>query len=350
VPVGSTPHGLDYAADSGRLYVANEGSGTVSVLAVTDSLVTPVGEIPAGAGTTQVRIDPSGRTGVASNRRANTLTVFDASSGEVVKTVPAGAGPDGIVFLDGYAVVRNSLSPDVTFVNLRNPDIADEIAIGTEPVLAGPRPGVHARPFLNATGDEVLVPSPAAGILQHLHVMMGRPMAMDQTRVGQGTAFLLSLTNEVQEVSPGTYQRMVRFDRAGTYTLRVSLGPDRPQPLAEFALPVVSSSGGAPWLAVAPPGAYIAGQEGVVQYRVTDRRSGAAVEGLRDAVISVYRLAPGQTPWQRVLPAEDAGDGLYQARVVFPEPGTFSATITSRELGLRPEDGARGTVEVVDGG
>jgi hypothetical protein len=236
----------------------------------------------------------------------------------------------------------------VTFVNLANPEIADEIQVGSERLLDEPGPGVDARLFLDATGEEVLVPDPASNRVERIHVMHGRPMAMGQIKVNQGTDFLLALRNRVKEIAPGTYQRVVRFDREGSHTLTIGLGPDKQA--VPFTLNVVSAAAEKAW-AIQPlePGTpYVAGQEGVVQVRVTNQRTGAAEESLRDGVITVYRLTPGRGIWQRVLPAEHVGNGVYQARVVFPEASTFSMSFNSQQLALSPGDSPRVTVEVVN--
>lgn len=340
VAVGNSPHGLDYSAATQRLYVANEGSGTISVVEVRRGEASHVATIEAGKGASQVRIDPSGQIGIASNKQNSSLTVFSTASNEVIKTVKAGGGPDEIVFLEDYALVRNSLTPDVTFVNLASLDIAGEIELGKEPLLTAPWPGFHARLFPGSGGEEVLAPDPATGQVYRIHVMNGHPMVMGQTKVNLGTDFLISLDNRVQEVAPGVYQRVVRFEREGPYALTITPA-DGKQP-AQFTLEVVSSRVEKPWTvqAVAPSEPYVPGQVVPVQYRVIDRQTGAAVEEIGDGIITVYRFAPGQSPWQKVLQAKHVGDGIYQASVVFTEGGTFSMVFSSREFGTASEDGS----------
>jgi hypothetical protein len=161
--------------------------------------------------------------------------------------------------VEDYAIVRNSLSPDVTFVNLTHPEVADEVQVGSEPVLDAPHPGVHARVFLNASGDEVLVPSPAEGQVYQLHVMMGRPMVMSQIRVDRGSEVVIAPANEVHELSPGTYQRIVRFGLAGAHTLTIR--PADSYAPVTFDLNVVAPTARRPWLvsSVAPETPYVAG-------------------------------------------------------------------------------------------
>jgi hypothetical protein len=72
-------------------------------------------------------------------------------------------------------------------------------------------------------------------------------------------------------------------------------------------------------------------------------------EALPDPVITIYRFGPGQAPWQRVLVAEHAPGGIYQADVTFPTGGSFSATLSSLAAGLSPGDVPATTLDVAGG-
>ena len=343
---GRAPHGIDFA--DGRVFIADEAAGAIVVLSVDGDRLIPVGTLPAGEGTTQVRIHPFTHVGVASNRGADSLTVFDATTLEVRRTVAAGRGPDAIAFVEDHAIVRNSLSPDVTFVNLTHPEVADEVQTGSAPVLDAPHPGVHARLSLNAAGDEVLVPSPAEGLVYQLHVMMGRPMVMTQTRVDRGSEVVLAPASEVHELSPGTYQRIVRFGLAGRHTLTVR--PAEGYAPVTFDLDVVSPTPRRPWVvtSVAPETPYVAGREAQVRFQVIETGAAAPDDALPDPVITVYRFGPGQAPWQQVLPAVHTPGGIYQAAITFPGGGSFSATLSSLSAGLSPGDVPPTTLDVAE--
>ena len=159
---------------------------------------------------------------------------------------------------------------------------------------------------------------------------------------------MLSLINTVHELRPGTYQRTVRFAQEGSYDLQIGLSEK--EPTLHFTLNVVPPKADKPWVItpIMPPTPYVAGQSAVMQYRVTNKHTGAAEEQIEDAVITVYSVAPGQAPWQQILQATHVGDGVYQVPVTFPRAGTFSTTFSSLERGLTPQDAAPGTVEVVE--
>ncbi len=341
VAVGDAPHGLEYAAR--RLYVANEGAGTISVLNVEGERVAPIATINAGAGTRQVRIDATGHVGVASNMRANTLTLFNPATNTVIKTIQSGGGPDSIVFLGNYAIVRNALTPNATFVHLDMPDIADNIVLGDAPALTKLATNAHARLFVNGAGDRVLIPGSVEGQIYRLHIMDGRPMAMSQTKVTQGADLILSLVNDTRETSPGVYQRIARFDRAGAYTLTIA---NADKLLAQFTLNIVSTKNVKPWNVelISPMQPYVARQQVVVQFRVVSTQAGATQ--IADGVIRVYRFVPGQVAWQWGALAEYVGDNIYQAKMEFPEAGTYSITFNSLQSDLTAADSPRATVPV----
>ncbi|MBI5652058.1 MAG: YncE family protein [Chloroflexi bacterium] len=337
VPVGNAPHGLDYAAR--RLYVANEGDGTVTVLSIEGERATPLTVIRAGAGARQVKLDPTGKIGAVSNYRANTLTLFNAQTHALIKTIATGGGPDGIVFFERYVIVRNTLTPDATFAHLDNPDIADNLELSNVPLLASPAPDFHARLFV--AGEMVIAPHPVTGQLQRLHLMHGRPMPMDQLKATSGAEFVLSLANTVKEIRPGVYQRVVQFDRAGAYALRVNVAGQAP---IEFTLDVASARAekAARAQLLTPAESYQVGAPAVIRFRVH-----APDNALTDGTITVYKFTPGQGIWQKILPAEFAGNAVYQITLEFPDAGEYAATFSSVKLGLLTQDSPRFTVNVV---
>ena len=87
---------LEGSGDTGKLWVANTGSGEVWLLdATTKALVT---RIPAGRGAHGTAVTPAGKLYVT-NTNDNTVTVIDTTTQKVLSTVPVGNGPNGLIFL-----------------------------------------------------------------------------------------------------------------------------------------------------------------------------------------------------------------------------------------------------------
>src|SRR2546426_12486130 len=87
--LGSTRAGAEL-----RVFVTNEKSDDVTVIdAATRAVVRtiPVGKRPRG-----VAVSPDGRRVYVTNSNSDSLSVIDAKTLEVLSTVPAGVGPGGV--------------------------------------------------------------------------------------------------------------------------------------------------------------------------------------------------------------------------------------------------------------
>ena len=91
VPVGDNPWGLAVTPEGARVYVANHGSHTVSVLSTaTNTVLTtvPVGTNPRG-----LAITPDGAWVYVANYNSSTVSVIATATNTVVDTVPVGEYP-----------------------------------------------------------------------------------------------------------------------------------------------------------------------------------------------------------------------------------------------------------------
>ena len=115
VPVGSVPRNVGVNDKTNRAYVANEGSGTVSVIdGSTNTVVATVpvvASLPFGVGVN----DKTNRAYVA-NFGSGTVSVIDGSTNTVVATVLVGSGPVGVGVNDktNRAYVANEVSESLS--------------------------------------------------------------------------------------------------------------------------------------------------------------------------------------------------------------------------------------------
>jgi YVTN family beta-propeller protein len=94
VPVGTGPFGVAANPAGTRVYVANSGSNTVSVIdttTLTVSATVPVGTQPVG-----VAVNPGGTRVYVANNASNTVSVIDTTTLTVSATVPVGTLPVGV--------------------------------------------------------------------------------------------------------------------------------------------------------------------------------------------------------------------------------------------------------------
>lgn len=82
--------------DGARVYVANPGDGTVSVIDTASNTV--VNTIFIALSPLAVAITPDGTRLYATSNQSATITVIDTATNAVVTTIPVGRNPLGVVF------------------------------------------------------------------------------------------------------------------------------------------------------------------------------------------------------------------------------------------------------------
>lgn len=84
---------VNVTSDGNRLFVANQSSGTVTVLDTDGQLIK---SIPTGAGAIGIAFDPIKNRIYSANRQTGTTTVIDASSYAVLADVATGSHPNNV--------------------------------------------------------------------------------------------------------------------------------------------------------------------------------------------------------------------------------------------------------------
>ncbi|MEW6605820.1 MAG: beta-propeller fold lactonase family protein [bacterium] len=112
-------------------YVANSGANTVSVIDTSTNEV--IATIPVGSSPGGVAITPDGRYAYVTNTGSNTVSVIDTQTNSVIgSSIPVGSGPTGVaVTPDGkYAYVVNNSSQNVSVIDTQtNAVVGDPISI-----------------------------------------------------------------------------------------------------------------------------------------------------------------------------------------------------------------------------
>jgi YVTN family beta-propeller protein len=121
------------APPAGRLFVANSGSDTVSVIDTATNTV--VATIPVGDRPTGVAAAPSGSRVYVTNEISGTVSVINPATSAVVATVPVGVRPIGVAVspLGGEVWVTNAGSHNVSIIST-----ATNAAVATVPVGIAP--------------------------------------------------------------------------------------------------------------------------------------------------------------------------------------------------------------------
>lgn len=147
VPLGKTPWGIAVTPDGSQIYVANQGSNSVSVVATGNYSATHT--IPVGASPWGVAVNPSGSKVYVANSGSGTVSIIDTASQTVIATVTAGSAPHWLaVTPDGNRVfVSNSGDGTVSVIDAGTDTLVRTVAVGGKPE------GVAALP----SGSEVYV-------------------------------------------------------------------------------------------------------------------------------------------------------------------------------------------------
>src|SRR5262249_14199987 len=119
IRVGTNPFGVAVSPDGSKVYVANGGSGTVSVIATATNALTatiPVGNAPFG-----VAVRPDGSKVYVANAGSNTVSVI-ATATNAVSTITDSSFNAPIAF--GVFIIRPSFAGTPGFSNCHGQSVA----------------------------------------------------------------------------------------------------------------------------------------------------------------------------------------------------------------------------------
>jgi YVTN family beta-propeller protein len=134
LPTGAGAEGIDVSPDGREVWVTNRSANTVSIVDVaTDSVVAsldPQGKFPIRA-----KFTPDGKQVWVSCAQSNRVSVFDAKTREMLGAVDVGAVPVGIQMApDGkHAYVANTNDNLVTVIQVADRKVLGTFTTGNEP-------------------------------------------------------------------------------------------------------------------------------------------------------------------------------------------------------------------------
>lgn len=134
IPTGEGAEGIDVSPDGREVWVSNRAAHSLSIIEVARDRVLvnfeSGGEVPI-----RVKFTPDGKQVWVSNARSNAVSVFDAESRQRLGTIEVGAVPVGILMTpDGErAFVANTNANQVTVIDVPNRKVLRTFTTGTEP-------------------------------------------------------------------------------------------------------------------------------------------------------------------------------------------------------------------------
>ncbi len=134
IPTGAGAEGIDVSSDGREVWVSNRGANSVSVINAGKDQVLVTFE-SGGTMPIRVKFTPDGKQAWVSNARSNSVTVFDAVTRQLLDTIVVGAVPVGILMTpDGRrAFVANTNDNKVTVIDVPTRKLLRTFSTGTEP-------------------------------------------------------------------------------------------------------------------------------------------------------------------------------------------------------------------------
>jgi YVTN family beta-propeller protein len=154
IPVVKGPEGIDLTPDGSAIWAAGRTTeGGMSIIdPKTDTVVRTLQTSTKFAN--RIKFTPDGKQALVSDPTAGDLTLFDATSGEVVKKITTAAGPSGILFTrDGKRLfVACAAAAKVQVIDPATWTVTAEVETGNEPdgmayaAASTPAPATAHRP------------------------------------------------------------------------------------------------------------------------------------------------------------------------------------------------------------
>jgi YVTN family beta-propeller protein len=133
--VGSIPntpgvHGIAIAPETGRGFVSNGKSSTVTIFDL--KTLKPIADVPTGQKPDAIIYDPGTSRVFAFNGGGNSATAIDAASGKVAGTVDLGGGPE-FAAADGKGYIFNNLEDESLLLKINSRELKVEQRWPTAP-------------------------------------------------------------------------------------------------------------------------------------------------------------------------------------------------------------------------
>ncbi len=157
IPVGDWPLDTSVSPDGARVYVANSGNGTVSVIDTSANAV--VATVAVGFGTRDVEVSPDGSRVYVVDSVAAALSVIDTVTNTVVGSIAVGGNPQRVAISpDGTrAYVADIATDAVVVVDIVTETVVTAVAVGGYPVGAAISPDGTRVYVINQHDDSVSV-------------------------------------------------------------------------------------------------------------------------------------------------------------------------------------------------
>lgn len=159
VAVGQQPQGVALSPDGHRLWVANSGSGTISVLDTGSDAV--MATLPVAASPVNIAFTPDGRHAYVTDYKSATVVILDAITGKIVgQPIRVQDGPWGVALTpDGRrAYITNCGASTVSVIDTAAASVlGPPISVGTCPLGVAASPNGRRIFVANAYSNSISI-------------------------------------------------------------------------------------------------------------------------------------------------------------------------------------------------
>jgi YVTN family beta-propeller protein len=134
IPVGRMSEGIDITPDDKEVWIANAGDQTISAISVAQSKV--IATFKSGARhANRLKFTIDGKLALVSDPEGDDVVVFDVATRKMLKSVPVGKGPEGILMRPegALAYVACGEEDKLAVIDLAKMEVVDHFTTGQGP-------------------------------------------------------------------------------------------------------------------------------------------------------------------------------------------------------------------------
>jgi YVTN family beta-propeller protein len=134
IPVGKGPEGIDFSPDGREVWSAHSRDGGVSIIDVASKKVVQTIDLGTKR-SNRIKLTPDAKFALVSDLEAGELIVLDAPARRVLKRLPLGKNPEGILIPPAGGVAYVAVNGDnfIAVVDLKNWQVTKKISTGIGP-------------------------------------------------------------------------------------------------------------------------------------------------------------------------------------------------------------------------
>src|ERR1700722_12750126 len=226
IPVGTTPSAIAVDALTNTIYVANSGSGSVSVISGATNAV--IATVTVGTTPSAIAVDPLASLVYVANSGTNNLSVIAEATNTVSATVPTGTNPVAVAVNPQKHVIYvvNKGSGNVTVISGASSTASATVTAGTNPVSVALNPLTNQIYVANNGSNNITLIAGATNAT----TTVADPNAMGPVAVTvnsvTGNAYVANSTsNNVTEIATGTNATTTITDPNATAPAAVAVNP-----------------------------------------------------------------------------------------------------------------------------